>query len=139
MQKQRPVTERANELTTELDVSSPKDFVHLLCLSDNQIFEGFEDFPSLLDISDKVAAAAEAISTAITTAAAADEAKKKKKKVRVVMAGAGTSGRIAWVVSKDVNATLVAKGIDPCCRYLIAGGDLVKKQNKKTNIHISKK
>lgn len=125
--QQRPVTERANELTTELDISSPEKFIHLLSLSDHQIFEGFEDFPSMIDISDKVAAASEAISQAMISAAASatSEDGKKKKKVRIVMAGAGTSGRIAWVVSKDVNAVMKSKGLDPCCRYLIAGDDLV--------------
>lgn len=121
--QQRPVTERANELTTELDISSPEKFIHLLSLSDHQIFEGFEDFPSMIDISDKVAAAAEAISNAILSAP------ERKKKVRIVMAGAGTSGRIAWVVSKDVNAVMKEKGLDPCCRYLIAGDDLVNVYN----------
>lgn len=125
--QQRPVTERANELTTELDISSPEKFIHLLSLSDHQIFEGFEDFPSMIDISDKVAAASEAISQAMISAAASSDG---KKKVRIVMAGAGTSGRIAWVVSKDVNAVMKSKGLDPCCRYLIAGDDLVK-----TNTH----
>ena len=37
----RPVTERANVLTAEMDVVPPLDFVGLLAASDAQIFDGY--------------------------------------------------------------------------------------------------
>jgi N-acetylmuramic acid 6-phosphate (MurNAc-6-P) etherase len=41
------------------------------------------------------------------------------------MSGCGTSGRIAWLVAKTLNAQLKAccGDVAPCFRYLISGGD----------------
>lgn len=118
-QQQRPVTERANEITKDIDVATPDEFLRLMSLSDAQIFDGFSGIaPSLLGASPAVASASSAISRAIT------RARERGAKARVVMAGAGTSGRLAWAAARDANAAMASMKIEPCCAYLIAGDDI---------------
>jgi len=41
----------------------------------------------------------------------------------VIIGGAGSSGRIAFMVARACNAVLLSQGRSPCFQYLIAGGD----------------
>lgn len=119
----RPVTERANVLTAEMDVVSPAEFVGLLGASDAQIFDGYGTLRSTAltqpAFCGALARAATAVARALAQAARAPE----RLAVRVVMAGAGTSGRLAWCTARDANAALARAGRAPVCRYLIAGDD----------------
>ena len=41
----------------------------------------------------------------------------------IVISGSGTSGRLAFLLALEFNRILVAQGLYPCFRHLIAGGD----------------
>lgn len=128
--QQQPITERANSLTAELDVAAPAEFLRLVSLSDAQLFDGWrsgaaaasaddeeeDDFAPLPATAAAVARAAAAIGRALRSGG--DGA-------RVVVGGAGTSGRVAWVCARDANAALsrCLPSSSSRVRYAIAGGD----------------
>jgi N-acetylmuramic acid 6-phosphate (MurNAc-6-P) etherase len=112
--KELPITERANELTDKLDVATPLGMVRLLRGCDAQIFSGYRSYISLADVSirnvmKKVSLAAKDIILSNNGV--------------VVMSGSGTSGRIAFLVARNLNQVLLANGLRPCFKYLCSGGD----------------
>jgi N-acetylmuramic acid 6-phosphate (MurNAc-6-P) etherase len=109
-----PITERANELTDTLDIENPLGILRLLRGCDAQIFSGYKSFPSLSDLSvrdamDKVSNTAERICNSDNGI--------------VVMSGSGTSGRVAFLIARNLNEVLEEAGKRPCFRYLCSGGD----------------
>jgi len=132
-ERQRPVTERMNPLTVEMDVSAPCDFIKLLAASDSQIFEGYrtqeeggevEDMTSYALTQSSFRAAFARAANAIAKIIVKSQNEPEKFCARIVMGGAGTSGRLAWCTAREVNAALAKDGRVPMCRYLIAGDDL---------------
>ncbi len=109
-----PITERANELTDKLDLASPLGMVRLLRGCDAQIFSGYRAYTSLADaairsVMKKVAVTAKNIILSNNSV--------------VVMSGSGTSGRIAFLVARNLNQVLLSNGLRPCFNYLCSGGD----------------
>ena len=112
--KELPITERANELTDKLDIATPLGMVRLLRGCDAQIFSGYRSYTSLADVSirdvmKKVSIAARDIILSNNSV--------------VVMSGSGTSGRIAFLVARNLNQVLFKNGLRPCFKYLCSGGD----------------
>ena len=102
-----PVTERTNDFTTSLDVSSSLGMIRQLRQCDAQVFTGYEDFPCLTDASmkQKIQASIACVETILhanlhptttTTTTTLSEG-------RVVLSGSGTSGRLGMLISRDLN------------------------------------
>ncbi|XP_071952589.1 glucokinase regulatory protein-like [Antedon mediterranea] len=109
-----PVTEMSNDVTECIDVASPQDIVEMLSICDNEMLNGWKDFKSLAspDLHDNILKVSDAVSNVL-----------KHKKGTVILSGCGTSGRIAFLLSRKFNELLVELGLEPCFDYLIAGGD----------------
>ena len=109
MQDSLPITERSNELTTSLDMQDPLGIVRLLRGCDGQLFSGYQSFPSLNDkniLSSMKFVSDKALSIINSNNGV------------VVMSGSGTSGRVAFLVARDMNRVLVNSGKRPCFKYL---------------------
>eukprot|EP00698_Gefionella_okellyi_P001337 TRINITY_DN11283_c0_g1_i1.p1 TRINITY_DN11283_c0_g1~~TRINITY_DN11283_c0_g1_i1.p1 ORF type:complete len:598 (-),score=135.62 TRINITY_DN11283_c0_g1_i1:681-2447(-) len=127
------ITELESELTNEIDVVGAQGAVRLLRQSDAQIFYGWRHFPSLLD--NEVIESMKAVVHATHEILAAG-----RTDAVVVLAGAGTSGRIAAATARTFNAILASLGRTQCFRYLIAGGDaalLRPKENVEDNVVVA--
>lgn len=115
------ITESPNELTTSIDVASPRGIVSLLGQSDAQLFRGYGEHDSLLSAQSagRVVRAAELVARAVSAGQL------------VVMCGAGTSGRLAFLAARQYNRMFEGDdGSEGPLHYLIAGGDgaLLKSQ-----------
>ena len=110
------ITEIPNALSTDIDMASPKGIVQILRQTDTQIFNGWGTFEGLCDpeILSRIRRAVDE-----TAAMFAD-----KGRTKVVISGAGTSGRLAMFISRTFNRLAAQIGIEPCFHYLIAGGAL---------------
>ncbi len=111
-----PVTEQANELTMELDLADAEGITRLFRQGDTQLFAGFRTFPCLMDDEILLKAAA--------TAVAATKAIKAGEKGRILLSGAGTSGRFAHLICRQFNRFLRASGKKEVFAPLVAGGAL---------------
>lgn len=111
-----PITEQANELTMELDLADATGITRLFRQGDTQLFAGFRTFPGLMDD--------EILTKAAATAQAAARAIKAGDKGRILLAGAGTSGRFAHLLSRQFNRFLRASGKKDVFAALVAGGAL---------------
>jgi N-acetylmuramic acid 6-phosphate (MurNAc-6-P) etherase len=106
-------TERSNALTEDIDVASPEGIVRILRQGDAQIFSGFDGEEGLWDekyldvIADVAVKAAECLQ---------DDGV-------ILLAGCGTSGRIAHVIARAFNEILCRKGLPEKFLYFNAGGD----------------
>ncbi|KAJ4455898.1 putative glucokinase regulatory protein [Paratrimastix pyriformis] len=109
------ITELSNNLTQDLDVANPDQILRIFRQTDSQIFNGWRDQPGLLDHS--TLSAAERLSDAAT------ECLLHSQNSLIIIAGAGTSGRLAYLCAHEFNRVLVSIGLPQCFRYLIAGGD----------------
>ena len=91
------VTEMPSPLTENLDLASPLQALRLLSASDGLAFSGFGGLPGLFSEQtlDGVALAVRKIGAAL-----------QHPLGRVVIAGCGTSGRLAHLVSRGLNAWL---------------------------------
>ncbi len=118
----QPVTELSNELTLDLDLADSMGIARLLRQSDAQLFAGWRDYPCMFDkeVVDHCAQLAEIVARAI----------KAGEKGIILMAGAGTSGRFAALISRSFNRLLRAAHKPPIFKPLVAGGykALVKAQ-----------
>ncbi|MBN1900705.1 hypothetical protein JW926_05185, partial [Candidatus Sumerlaeota bacterium] len=110
------ITELANALTTDIDLASPTGIVQIFRQTDAQIFNGWSTYDGLCD-----AAFLRRMRKAVDETSAILSFNGKKK---VVISGAGTSGRLAMFISRSFNRIARLAGADPCFHYLIAGGDL---------------
>jgi hypothetical protein len=135
------ITEQSNFLTEDLDVSvnlidrrtGAFPFLRLLRESDAQLFAGFQGFegtpadglPNVYDeeVVDAINAVADGISRSIEAARSAAD----RTKAVIAVAGAGTSGRLAFFVCRAFSHLLcdVAPELEERIRfvYLTAGGD----------------
>jgi hypothetical protein len=133
-----PFTERANEMTNEIDTADAQGIVRILRQTDAQVYVGWREHSGLNDQTclhaiDRVA---EAVHRAVVRHASGGKAK-------VICAGCGTSGRIAFQVGVRCRGCQVTQpptccpplpqvsrsyqpytpGTDRCFEYLISGGD----------------
>lgn len=116
-----PITEETNVLTTNIDVASPKEIVKILEKCDSEIFHGWGDFasskslcsPSVLETISLVQRHVEGI------------LRDSESNSGIVIAGCGTSGRLAFQAVRNMNNILLKtlKKTKPCFEYIIAGGD----------------
>lgn len=103
----QPISERSNDLTRNLDVVGSRGVVRLLRQCDTQIFAGWEEWTGLSDlpILEKLEALADSILPEIRALSTADH----PCNVKFVMSGAGTSGRLAFYIARNLNK--VQKGL----------------------------
>jgi N-acetylmuramic acid 6-phosphate (MurNAc-6-P) etherase len=110
------ITEQPNPLTFDIDLASPSGIVKILRQTDSQIFNGWQTHDGLCDT-----AFLKRMRRAVDETAAILSQKGKKK---IILSGAGTSGRLAMTAVRSFNRITRQAGMDPCFHYLIAGGDL---------------
>lgn len=104
-QNNLPITERQNELTLSIDLSSNlfQDFMHV----DQQMFTGYKNFRSIYSFEKELVQLSSFV-----------------QQGNIAMSGCGTSGRIAWLCARAWNKYLKENHIeDRGISYLIAGGD----------------
>ena len=111
------ITELSNPLTTSLDASTGEGIVRILRTSDAQIFAGYDVFPSFADNSVRIS-----LERGVTAAASV----LRHPKGIIVISGSGTSGRLAYMVSTMLNASVRSntsrEGAGPFY-YCNSGGD----------------
>ncbi len=116
------ITELPNELTDDIDIASAEEICRLFRQSDAQMFVGWRHYPALRDdvIIGKFQVAVERIARIL----------KKRGKKKIIITGAGTSGRLAMLVCRTFNYMLEDLGEEPVFDYLIAGTNkaLIKAQ-----------
>ena len=132
-----PVTERSNDITADLDrvaARSTADLVSLLHKVDQQLFHGWvsNDMPELsvphgLDAQD-IVTSVKALAARVASMCVAAASSSPPGHLLVVLSGAGTSGRIAYLCShnfqKAIDEAIVGRTTTRISfRYLIAGGD----------------
>ncbi|EDO48022.1 predicted protein, partial [Nematostella vectensis] len=110
-----PITELSNNLTLDLDTSDPGEIVSKLYQCDKELFDGWNNYPSMLceDTIHVVSQLAKACLRVL------------KNRGLIVISGCGTSGRLAFATSKKFNALAKSQGslgANPY-DYLISGGD----------------
>jgi len=108
------ITELPNSITTDIDLATPNGMVKLFRQTDAQIFNGWDIYDGLCDIEiiKKIKIAVDAAAEILTF----------KGKKKIIVAGAGTSGRLAMFISRNFNRLCRQKKIK--FEYMIAGGDL---------------
>ena len=121
----RPVTELSNSITENIDSLSPTEMLRCLRQSDSQVWNGFQHFPSILD--DPILPRMQSLCDHVKSKLA------QNQKVLVIMSGAGTSGRLAHMISRQWNNHIALScNPDLIFDYTMAGGDaaLMKSQEK---------
>lgn len=111
------VTECANPLTQWLDEGSSDDIVRMLAACDGGLFSGYAGLANLYSTQQARSAARVALAIARALRHASG---------RVVFGGCGTSGRLAHLLARELNACWSSlHPSDSCTRfhYLLAGGD----------------
>ena len=109
-----PVTETPSEITRDLDLADGETSSRLLASCDAQIFQGWRGSGGL--VADSVLDAAARVTQS------AVEVLRAGPKGRILVAGAGTSGRLAHLVCRQFNRLLRAAGRTEAFRALVAGG-----------------
>lgn len=111
----RSITETPNELTSKIDIASPLGIVRLLRSADAQIFGGYGGFTGMNDpeTHDHIAALANTAADIL-----------RSPNGRVVLSGAGTSGRLAMFTARTFNRFFATEDNPQPFRYTIAGTDL---------------
>lgn len=121
-QKTTSITEIPNSITSELDLASACEMTRLFRQVDAQLFNGYLRFESMLDkpFLDRFENAVNSLTEIFSSG----------QSVKVVLTGAGTSGRLGAFVAKTFNKILADKELKPVFDYFIAGGNkaLVKAQ-----------
>eukprot|EP01083_Nonionella_stella_P071002 190373_1 len=107
------ITESANEMSMNIDTSSPVQILRILRTCDAQIFSGWHAFENIYDfipiISIIIRHCKGILSDTINN--------------RVILSGSGTSGRLAWVISRAFNQYLTQQNYSLCFDYCISGYD----------------
>lgn len=108
------ITELPNPLTHNMDLADADGIVRLLRQTDAQIINGYQDFPAIADrgMLDTLSECVDRILEMLNRPGAS----------RVVISGAGTSGRLAMLASREINAMLSQRGRAPVARFTMAGG-----------------
>lgn len=128
------ITERKNELTSQLDNVGPAGIVRLLRQTDAQLFNGWNNYPCIRD--------ADILSGELPTSCFTDDRpvmeelstlvwQRLKENIAgtanhcFIFSGCGTSGRIAWLCARAFNKILLSRFPDAkeCFKYTLAGGD----------------
>lgn len=113
MSQSRSITESTNALSADIDLASPDAIVRILRQTDAQIFSGYLGYVGLYD--------PEHIDGLIKLARRAAEVLGDRNG-RIILSGAGTSGRLAMFEARLLNEGYTSQDRQPF-RYLIAGGD----------------
>lgn len=114
MTTRRSITETPNFLTSDIDLASPLEIVRILRQADGQLFSGYLKYAGMFD--------AETFDT-LERLARRTAAALRRPDGRVILSGAGTSGRLAMVGARVFNRALGCPPDAPVFRYLMAGGD----------------
>ena len=119
------ITEMSNPLTQNIDIADAADILRMLHQTDDQIFgghgtPGIQDERFILSMEK----ACDFLSDSITSSI------RKKECLRVILSGAGTSGRLAMLLSETFNDLCGSCFDPPLFDFLIAGGTraLIKSQ-----------
>ncbi|KAJ5076712.1 glucokinase regulatory protein [Anaeramoeba ignava] len=109
------ITELPNEISNEIDKLTPLEMVKILFSIDSEIFSGWKNYNSLNHpkIHQKIASI---ISTVISILKSPEDSV-------IVLSGCGTSGRLAYFVSKNTNEILKHFNQKSEIKYTISGGD----------------
>lgn len=111
------ITERSNPVTQNIDTSAPQDIINQISQCEQEIFQGWKEYENIF--SERILQSLEQVVDRAT------EIITNPEKSCIVMSGCGTSGRLAFFVSRNINKFLQRElGQIPCCDYLIAGGDV---------------
>ena len=107
------ITEAPNPLTLGIDLASPLEMVSLLEKCDRQMFAGFDDYPSLKhpEIIRKIRQSVQHVQQVLAA-----------ENGRIIISGAGTSGRLAWLICRKFNSILEQQSRRPRFYPLLAGG-----------------
>ncbi|KAL0221968.1 hypothetical protein RCL1_001822 [Eukaryota sp. TZLM3-RCL] len=106
------ITEQPNELTLNIDISTSSSIIDILASVDNQLFAGYNDYESLL--SSTFLSSFKQVAEQIKSVLADNGI--------VVMSGAGTSGRLAYLCCRYGNEFLSKSSLPGTFIPLIAGG-----------------
>jgi N-acetylmuramic acid 6-phosphate (MurNAc-6-P) etherase len=109
------ITERPNSLTSNLDVANAEGIVRLMRQVDAQTVNGYHDFISIAD-RQMLSAMVDAVDRML-------ELLDRPGRARVILSGAGTSGRLAMATARMINHVLKKLGRAPLAAYTIPGGD----------------
>ena len=102
-----PITESANSITTNIDIAEPNEIIRLLFESESQIFGGFDNYEGIFESS--IVSKVVNISKSIKIAS---ENISLKSKLNIILAGAGTSGRICRLMAELNNSIVSNLGIE---------------------------
>ena len=112
-----PITELSNIITQDIDKAHPEEIVEQLHKCDLEIFDGWKSYKSVLSSNflKQVYKVSEVAAQYLqpNTADAAG----------IILSGCGTSGRIAFLISRAFNELADGDNLRPCYKYIIAGGD----------------
>lgn len=110
------ITETPNELTDEIDIADPLGIVRLLRQTDAQLFNGWRAHMGVMEkpMAERIEQLGNWVSDLIDS----------ETPSKVVMAGAGTSGRLAHFAARTWNGLLQREELPSRFDYLIAGTDL---------------
>ena len=114
------ITESPNELTEDIDISDSKGILKSLSQTDSQIFNGYDTHRGLKEIEfiEHFRKALVVIRTSIK------ESIRNNEILKIIISGAGTSGRLAMLLAMEFNAHYrKIVGYD-LFDFLIAGGNL---------------
>lgn len=114
MESRRSITETPNPLSADIDLATPIGIVRILRQADAQIFGGYLDYPGLFDDE-----TLQTLSALVQRAASVI----RNPRGRIILSGAGTSGRLAMFIARVFNEWLACPPNNRKFRYLIAGGD----------------
>lgn len=105
----KPITERSNPITSQLDSVNLNDFIDLIGQCEAQVFNGYEDYIHLLHplMLEKMNNVINIIKKAL------------KNKEKIIMSGSGTSGRMAYLMCRLFNPYLDTSLL----YYTISGND----------------
>ncbi len=108
------ITEASNPLTRNLDIADQTAIIRMLRQSDAQLFSGYEHHPSVMDeeMIESIARAAFRLSRILVDTDS-----------YVYMSGAGTSGRLAALLSIQFNEVLRSRKMREVFKPLVAGGE----------------
>ena len=111
-----PITEQSNSISQDIDKAPTEEILENLHKCDLEIFNGWENYQSVLSSSflQKLCNVSEVASLYI---------KPKTRNAKIVLSGCGTSGRIAFLISRAFNELAENDSLRPCYRYIISGGD----------------
>lgn len=125
------VTERVNEASVEMDVVSPTGFLRVCRHSDAQLFSGWRSGLSVYDLLPSLDHLVTVVASLLRAPA--------QEEAAVVLSGCGTSGRLAFFLSRGFNELLVGLGRKPLFYYLVSGGDeavIASRESAEDNPHL---